>query len=239
MTIRCLIVDDEPLARDLLEGYVKKTPFLDLVGKCRSAVEALQEIEEKDVDLLFLDIQMPELTGLELSQILGKKIKVIFTTAFGEYALEGFKVSALDYLLKPFNYTDFLKAAQKAKEWFELVNNQTTGKVTEKNSLLVKSDYKLIKIDLDDILYFEGLKDYVKIYQENQTRPVLSLMTLKSLEEQLPSQRFMRIHRSFIINLSKINAVERSQVRIGKEEIPIAEKYKEKFQRYLSDHFLQ
>lgn len=239
MSIRCLIVDDEPLARDLLEGYVKKTPFLELAGKCRSAVEALKEIEEKEVDLLFLDIQMPELTGLEFSQILGKKIKVIFTTAFGEYALEGFKVSALDYLLKPFNYSDFLKAAQKAKEWFDLVNNQATAKVTEKNSLLVKSDYKLIKIDLDDILYFEGMKDYVKIYQENQPRPVLSLMTLKSLEEQLPPQRFMRIHRSFIINLSKINAVERSQVRIGKEEIPIAEKYKEKFQQYLSDHFLQ
>jgi DNA-binding LytR/AlgR family response regulator len=239
MSIRCLIVDDEPLARDLLEGYVKKTPFLQLAGKCRSAVEALEVIEEREVDLLFLDIQMPELTGLELSQALGKKIKVIFTTAFGEYALAGFKVNALDYLLKPFNYTDFLKAAHKAKEWFGLINNQAPDKVSEKESLLVKSDYKLIRIDLDDILFFEGMKDYVKIYQENQARPVLSLMTLKSLEEQLPAQRFMPIHRSFIINLSKVNAVERSHVQIGKEAIPIAEKYKEKFQQYLSNHFLQ
>ncbi|SDJ84159.1 DNA-binding response regulator, LytR/AlgR family [Catalinimonas alkaloidigena] len=241
MKIRCLIVDDEPLARDLLEGYVRKTPFLELVGKCRSAVEALHVMEEQAVDLLFLDIQMPELTGMEFSKTLGKQVRVIFTTAFDQYALEGFKVSALDYLLKPFSYGDFLRAAHKAKEWFELVQSPAAPnppRTEDKERLLVRSEYKQIPVVLQDVLYFEGLKDYIKIFQEGETKPILTLMTIKSLEEQLPPDRFMRVHRSYIINLKKIASVERSFVTIGHRAVPIADKYKDQFQEYLANHFL-
>lgn len=241
MKIKCLVVDDEPLARDLLEGYIKKTPFLELVGKSWSAIEAIQALEEKEVDLLFLDIQMPELTGMEFSKTLAKEVKVIFTTAFEQYALEGYKVNALDYLLKPFSYAEFLKAANKAKEWFDLLQSQKQPPVNVpvKESLLVNSEYKLIKIDLKDILYFEGLKDYVKIFLQDTAKPILSLMTLKSLEEQLPADRFMRVHRSYIINLDKISAIERSFIQIDKKAIPIADNYKERFQEYLSKKFLR
>jgi DNA-binding LytR/AlgR family response regulator len=241
MKIRCLVVDDEPLARDLLESYIKKTPFLELVGKCRSALEAIAVIDEREVDLLFLDIQMPELTGMELSQTLTKKIKVIFTTAFEQYALEGYKVNALDYLLKPFSYPEFLRAATKAKEWFEVVQHPPVAPAPEpvKDSLLVYSEYKLIKVELKNVLYFEGLKDYVKIFLHEAPKPILSLMTLKWLEEQLPPDQFLRIHRSYIVNLDKISVIERSFVQIGKAEIPIAEKYKEAFQQHLSRKFLR
>jgi len=241
MKIKCLVVDDEPLARDLLESYINKTPFLELVGKSRSAIEAMQVLETTPVDLLFLDIQMPELSGMEWSETLGKEVKIIFTTAFEQYALQGFKVNALDYLLKPFSYPEFLKAANKAKEWFELVNRtepQNTP-APAKDSLLVYSEYKQIKVELKEVLYFEGLKDYVKIYQQGVAKPILSLITLKWLEEQLPPERFMRVHRSFIINLEKISIIEKSFVVIDKAEIPIADKYKEAFQKYLSLTFLR
>ncbi len=179
---------------------------------------------------------------MELSQTLTKNIKVIFTTAFGQYALEGYKVNALDYLLKPFSYPEFLRAATKAKEWFELVQPPAVsapGPAPVKDSLLVYSEYKLIKVELKHVLYFEGLKDYVKIFQQDAPKPILSLMTLKWLEEQLPSDRFMRVHRLYIVNLDKISVIERSFVRIEKAEIPIAEKYKEAFQEYLSKRFLR
>lgn len=239
MKIRCLIVDDEPLARDLLESYVIKTPFLELVGKSRSAVEAMQVLEEKKADLLFLDIQMPELTGMEFSQTLSKEVKVIFTTAFEQYALEGYKVNALDYLLKPFNYTEFLKAANRAKEWFELVQKQPAATEPTKDSLLVYSEYKQIKVELKEILYFEGLKDYVKIHLQGASKPIMSLITLKWLEEQLPADRFMRVHRSYIVNLDKISVIDRSFIQVGAADIPIADKYKEPFQQFLSKRFLR
>ena len=237
--INCLIVDDEPIALDILEGYVRKTPFLELKGRCNGVVEALQQMQHQSIDLLFLDIQMPDVNGIEFSRTLSDKIKVIFTTAFEQYALEGFKVNALDYLLKPFNYQEFLKAAMKAKTWFHLVENKAAAPPVTKDSLLVNSDYKLVKIDLKDVLYFEGLKDYVKIYMEGATRPVMTLMTLKSLEEQLPAEKFMRVHRSFIVNLERINAIERSAILIDKASIPIADKYKDQFNEFLSKRFLR
>jgi DNA-binding LytR/AlgR family response regulator len=237
--INCLIVDDEPIALDILESYVRKTPFLELKGRCNGVVEALQQMQGQSIDLLFLDIQMPDVNGIEFSRTLSDKIKVIFTTAFEQYALEGFKVNALDYLLKPFNYQEFLKAAMKAKTWFDLVENKAASPAVTKDSLLVNSDYKLIKIDLKDVLYFEGLKDYVKIYMEGVARPVMTLMTLKSLEEQLPVEKFMRVHRSFIVNLERINAIERSAILIDKASIPIADKYKEQFNDFLSKRFLR
>lgn len=232
--ISCLIVDDEPLALSLLESYVTKTPFLELKGKCSSAIAAMEKLEEEQVDLLFLDIQMPDLTGVEFSRTLSKEIKVIFTTAFEQYALEGFKVDALDYLLKPFNYEEFLKAANKAKEWFSLKSKASATTEEEENTLFVKSDYKLLKLDLNEVLYFEGMKDYVKIFSEGQQHPIISLMSLKSLENKLPANRFMRVHRSFIVNLTKLTTIERSRIIFDKTIIPIADGYKDKFQEYLT-----
>lgn len=233
--ITCIIVDDEPLALELLESYVSKTPFLELKAKCNSAIEAMEFLNEQSVDLLFLDIQMPDLSGIEFSKRIDKSSKVIFTTAFEQYAIESYKVDALDYLLKPFSYEEFLKAAYKAKEWFALVNAKKTNTTEEQNYIFVKSEYKLLKIMLNDVLYFEGLKDYVKIHLKSQTHPILSLMSLKSLENNLPANRFMRVHRSFIINLENMEGVERSRVIYGKEIIPIADGYKEQFQKYLDE----
>ncbi|MDR3705210.1 MAG: LytTR family DNA-binding domain-containing protein [Paludibacteraceae bacterium] len=233
--INCLIIDDEPLALDLLESYVLKTPFLELKGRCNSAIEAIETINSESVDLLFIDIQMPDLSGLEFSRTLSSNIKVIFTTAFSEYALDGYKVNALDYLLKPFNYEEFLKASLKAKEWFELTaNKQTATNDIDKDFIFVKSEYKQLKIKLDDIQYIEGLKDYVKIWILNQPQPILSLMSLKHLEEGLPSNKFMRVHRSFIVALNKIQAVERGQILINKERITVADQYKEAFSLFIA-----
>lgn len=231
--IECLIVDDEPPALNLLEGYVLKTPFLHLAGKCPDAISALEIIGSQPIDLLFLDIHMPELSGIELSRTLNTNIKVIFTTAFQQYAIDGYKVDAIDYLLKPFSYEEFLKAASKANERIKL-ENYSLHYEQPLPVLFVRSGYKLIKIELDKVLYIEGLKDYVKIYLTDSEKPIITLMSLKVLEEKLIAERFMRIHRSFIINLSRIQAIERSQVLIGKERITIRDQYIERFDQYIS-----
>ena len=231
--ISCLIVDDEPLALKLVEGYVNKTPFLELKGTCASAIEAMGFLENEAIDLLFLDIQMPDLNGIEFSKMLKKGPRVIFTTAFEQYALQGYKVDALDYLLKPFNYEEFLKAALKAKDWF-LISEQAKQKDNQLKEIFVKSEYKLVKITLDEVLFFEGLKDYVKIHFDNQEKAVMSLMSLKTLEEQLPESQFLRVHRSFIVNLSRIETIERSRIIFGKNMIPVADNYKEKFQQFIA-----
>lgn len=229
MKLKCAIVDDEPLALGLLESYVEKTPFLELTGKYSSAVQAMKELPEKPTDLLFLDIQMPELNGLEFSKMVDSHTRIIFTTAFEQYAIDGYKVNALDYLLKPISYNDFLQAANKAVQWFELLK-QPQEEIT---SIFVKSDYKLIQIELDNILYIEGLKDYVKIYEEGTNRPVLSLMSMKSMEELLPASRFMRVHRSYIVQKSKIRVIDRGRIIFGKTSIPVSDSYKTAFQEYL------
>lgn len=229
MKLKCAIVDDEPLALGLLESYVEKTPFLELTGKYSSAVQAMKELPEKQTDLLFLDIQMPELNGLEFSKMVDSRTRIIFTTAFEQYALDGYKVNALDYLLKPISYTDFLQAANKAVRWFELLN-QPHDEIT---SIFVKSDYKLVQIELDNILYVEGLKDYVKIYEEGNQRPILSLMSMKAMEELLPASRFMRVHRSYIVQKNKIRIIDRGRIVFGKNYIPISDSYKLAFQEFL------
>ncbi len=234
-TLSCIIVDDEPLAIDLLERYVGRTPFLDLKGSFSSAIEAMQTIHSEHIDLIFLDIQMPELNGLELSKTLKKDIKVIFTTAFSKYAIEGYKVSALDYLLKPFSYEEFLRAANKALEWFQdMEEKHQASSGVERDYIFVKSEYKQIKIQLNDILYFEGLKDYIKIWVKGNPKAILTMTSLKSLEAELPKDKFMRVHRSFIIALDKIQSIERSQVVINNNRITIAQAYKEEFQKFLS-----
>ena len=214
MIIKCAIVDDEPLALGLLESYVKKTPSLELCGAYSSAIQAMELLTEHPVDLIFLDIQMPELNGLEFSKIVPGNTRIIFTTAFGQYALDGYKVNALDYLLKPISYTDFMKAVNKAVQWFELLQKAETSPADIQSSddlkyIYVKSDYKLIQIELDKILYIEGLKDYIKIHLEDNPRPILSLVSMKMMEDKLPANRFIRIHRSFIVQKQKIKIIEK------------------------------
>ncbi len=231
MMLTCAIIDDEPLALDLLESYAAKTPFLKMEGKYSSAVQAMQELSDKPVDLLFLDIQMPELNGLEFSKMLAPHTRIVFTTAFSQYALDGYKVNALDYLLKPISYLDFLQAANKALQWFELLQKATKGESPD--TIFVKSEYKLVQIELKNILYVEGLKDYVKIYEEGNAKPILSLMSLKAMEELLPSTKFIRVHRSFIVQKDKIRLVERGRIVFGKNYIPISDSYKQAFQDFL------
>lgn len=236
MKISCLIIDDEPLAVRLLNRYVLQTPFLQCEGQCNSAIEAMSILSSKKIDLIFMDIQMPELNGIEFSRTLNKDIRIIFTTAFDEYALEGFKVNALDYLLKPFNYEEFLMAANKAKDWYELVQAKRVPEPEDaSNFIFVKSEYKQVKINLNEVLYFEGLKDYIKIWLKGIAKPILTIMSLKSLESQLPGAKFMRVHRSFIIALDKIQVVERGQVIMHNQaHVKIADQYKEKFQSFIS-----
>jgi DNA-binding LytR/AlgR family response regulator len=231
--INCIIVDDEPLALKLIEGYVDKTPFLNLVGKCRNAMEALEVLENKEVDLMFLDIQMPNLNGLELSRMVKNDVKLIFTTAFEKYAIEGYKVNALDYLLKPFDYNEFLVASLKAKNKVSKVNETVS-----EDYILVKSDYKVQQIDLRDILYIEGIKDYIKIHRTNNQPYIKSLMSMKGVEEKLPSTVFMRVHRSYIVNLNQIKIIEKSRIIFDKVYIPVSDKYKGEFQTFLSSRFL-
>ncbi len=236
MIIKCAIVDDEPLAVELLASYVKKIPFLELCGKYNNATDALHGIGEQPVDLLFLDIQMPELNGLELSKMVPENTRIVFTTAFNQYAVDGFRVNALDYLLKPISYADFLEACNKALQWFQLTqqSDQQPAAVEEPRSIFVKSEYKLLQINLDDIRYIEGLKDYVKIYTEESPHPILSLMNMKAIEQMLPASRFIRVHRSFIVQKSKIREIERNRIVFGDVYIPIGDSYKQAFQEFIN-----
>ena len=231
MALNCLIVDDEPLALELLESYVSRTPFLHLVDRCDSAIKALAVVESEPVDLIFLDIQMPELNGLELSRLVGNKVKIIFTTAFEQYAIEGFRVDALDYLLKPFNYTEFLRAATKALHWIEMMKAEASTRPVPE-SIFVKSDYKLVQVQLKDILYVEGLKDYIRIQTEDG-QGILTLMSMKSIEDFLPADTFIRVHRSYIVNVNKIKTIERNRIVFGKVYIPISDSYKDRFTELL------
>ena len=227
MILKCAIVDDEPLALELLASYVKKIPFLELTGKYGNAIESMNGLNDNPVDLIYLDIQMPELNGLEFARMLPERTRVVFTTAFDQYAIDGYRVNALDYLLKPISYVDFLAAANKALQWFNLIDGQTPA--DEVKSIFVKSDYKLLQIDLDRIKYVEGLKDYVKIYTDDSPRPILSLMNMKAMEQMLPESRFIRVHRSFIVQKGKIREIDRNRIVFGDVYIPIGDSYKQAF----------
>ncbi len=235
MTLNCAIIDDEPLAAGLLKSYAEKTPFLHLIGAFGSAVEAMKELRERPAQLLFLDIQMPELSGLEFAKILPPETKIIFTTAFQQYAIEGYKVSALDYLMKPISYEEFLRAANKALDYF--IVSQRQQAFSDDRFMYVKSDYKLVRISLDDILYIEGLKDYVRIHLADGTK-VMSLMSMKKLEDYLPRPEFMRTHRSYIVHMSEVAQIDRFRIVFGQEYIPISDSYKEDVQQYFDQHTL-
>ncbi|MDR1345030.1 MAG: LytTR family DNA-binding domain-containing protein [Tannerellaceae bacterium] len=244
MELSCVIIDDEPLAVSLLESYVNKTPFLQLKGTYNSAINALAQLNKQSVDLIYLDIQMPELNGLEFSRIIDNDARIVFTTAFGHYALDSYKVNALDYLLKPINYPDFLQSANKALQWYELLHKQEEKNAEspvakiEAESIFIKSEYKLIQVELRKILYIEGLKDYIKIYLEGEARPIISLMSMKTMEDLLPSSRFIRVHRSFIVQPEKIKVIDRNRIVFGKEYIPISDSYRQKFNDFLNERSL-
>lgn len=235
MTISCAIIDDEPLAAGLLENYAKKTPFLELIGTYNSAIMAMKDLRDNPAQLLLLDIQMPELSGIEFAKILPKETRIIFTTAFPQYAVEGYKVDALDYLLKPVSYEDFLKSTGKALDWFSVVQRQDAYR--RDRFMFVKTDYKLQRVNLDDILYIEGLKDYVRFYLKDGQR-VMSLMSMKKLEEYLPKPEFLRTHRSYIVHMSETPLVDRFRIVFGEEYIPISENYKDEVQNYFDMHTL-
>lgn len=236
--IRAIAIDDEPLALQLVTGYIKKTPFLELAGEFDNPINAMEFLDQADVDLIFLDIQMPDLIGTDFARTLSQGPKIIFTTAYEKYALEGFRLEAVDYLLKPFGYDEFVIAAQKARKLIELEQKTTTTIEANSEFLFLKSEYKIRRINFNDILYIEGLKDYIKVFLVNEPKPILSLNTIKSLESKLPASKFMRVHRSFIVNLGRIQTVDRFRIVFGQEYIPVGDQYKEKFQEFLDKNFL-
>lgn len=238
MKLKCIAIDDEPLALNQIASYIGKTPFLESVALCQSAFEAIEYLARQEIDLLFVDINMPDINGIEFVKSLERRPQVIFTTAYSEYAIEGFQVDALDYILKPISYASFLKAATKAKTWFELNRKQEPVVETKNEYLFVKSEYKLIRISLADIRYVESANEYIQLHLENK-EVVTTLIRLKSMEEQLPKDRFMRVHRSFIVNLDHVKVIERNRIVFDRNVyIPVGDQYKEAFQAFVDRTFL-
>ena len=238
MNIKCVIVDDEPLALSVLERYINQTPFLELVDKFTNPIKAFKYLNDNEIDLLFVDIQMPDLNGFELVNNLKKKPVFIFTTAYSEYALDGFKADALDYLLKPINMPEFSKAVNKAKEWLEIRNEKNSMVEATKDFLFIKSEYKIIRINFSEITYIQGMSEYVKIHLTSR-KPIMSLISLKSLEAQLPATLFMRVHKSYIVNLQKVNMIERNEIVYDDGTIiPVSQQYKLQFQEFLDKNFM-
>jgi len=237
--IKCIAIDDEPLAVKKIAGYIRKIPFLELVAECRNASEAMSIMSQNDIQLLFIDINMPDINGMDFVKSLANKPYIVFTTAYSEYAVEGFQVEAVDYLLKPISFGNLLKAANKVKNLIELsTNSQKESLRTTPNHLFVKSEYKLIRIELDDIKYIESQHEYIKIFLIN-SNPAMTQISMKNIEEQLPSDRFMRVHRSFIVNLARVSVIERNRIVFDENVyIPISEQYKEKFQEYIDKNFV-
>ncbi|MBO4624998.1 MAG: response regulator transcription factor [Bacteroidales bacterium] len=233
--LRCIVVDDEPLAVKMLEGFVARTPFLELAGSFNDPVLALSEIRAQAPDLVFLDIQMPDLDGMELSRMLPPQTRVIFTTAFKQYAFESYEVSALDFLLKPIRYQKFLEAAEKAREWFALKEAAAAPVASaEKTSVFLKVDGVLRKVELADIQYVEGMKDYVMFHLASARQPLVTHLTMKAVEDMLPPERFMRIHRSFIVGLSHIASVTpQADIKVGDALLHVSEGYRPAFDAYL------
>ena len=243
MNLNCVIIDDEPLAQELLKSYVEKTPILNLIGVYSNPLLAMKNLVGKGtIHLMFLDIQMPGLNGLEYSKLVDSQTRIVFTTAFSQYAVDSYKVNALDYLLKPISYTDFMQSVNKAVKWFEMLEkckHPSESLSTDPEYIYVKSDYKLVQIPLNQILYVEGLKDYIKIHLEGESKAVLSLLSMKVMEERLPSDRFIRVHRSFIVQKSKIKVIDRGRIVFNKEYIPVSDSYKQELHAYINELSIQ
>ncbi len=241
--IRCLAIDDEPLALRQLAAYIQKIPFLQLVKACESALEARQIMEEEMIDAIFVDINMPDLNGMDFVKSLAAPPLVVFTTAYSEYAIDGFKVDAVDYLLKPFGLDDMKRAANKVKTRYDLLNAAPTTTVAtptdDDNTIFLKTEHRMVRVDIDKIRYIEGMSEYLRIYLEGVQRPLIVLLSMKKMEERLPSASFMRVHRSYIINLRKIQEVNKSRVIMDADTyIPIGDLYREAFNNYLDKKFL-
>ena len=243
MTIRCLAIDDEPLALQQLVAYIKKVPFLELQAQCQSAMEARAFLEKDTVDAIFCDINMPDLNGMDFVKSLASPPLIIFTTAYSEYAVEGFRVNAVDYLLKPFGLQEFQRAANRLRERLEGQRERLEGQkeVTggqEGQDIFLKTDYRIVKVSIPDIRYVEAMSEYLKVWVEGMPKPIITLLSMKKMEERLPDG-FMRIHRSYIINLSKIQEVNKNRVIMDAQTfLPIGDMYKEAFQSYLETKFL-
>ena len=242
--IKCIIVDDEPLAVAQLEKYVERAPFLENVGSCSSAAEAMDLLSAGNIDVMFVDINMPDINGVQLVRSLSHPPLVVFTTAYSEYAIDGFKLDAVDYLLKPIGFDDFLKAANKVNRYFAMSAasqpmSAEQSKGICRDCLYVKSDYRMLRIPVDSIKYIESMSEYVRIFVEDNPKPIVSLLSMKKIEESLPSADFMRVHRSYLINLNKVKEVSKMRIVYdGGVYVPIGEMYKEQFFDYIDKRFV-
>lgn len=240
--IRCVIVDDEPLALAQLKGYVERVPFLECVKACSCTSEAISVVAEEGVDVMFLDINMPDLSGIQLAKSLKNPPKIVFTTAYPEYAVEGFRVDAVDYILKPFGFDEFLRAANKVNELCTLqrIASKSEGEMSlDSDSIFVKSDYRVLRVPVNSIRFIESMSEYVRIFVENEPKPIVTLLSMKKVEEVLPKNIFMRVHRSYIVNLTKIKEVSRMRIVYDNNVfIPIGDMYKDNFFEYIDSHFI-
>ena len=238
MNIRCLAIDDEPLALKQLVAYIKKVPFLELAAQCQSALEARTYLENDTVDAIFCDINMPDLNGMDFVKSLVAPPLVVFTTAYSEYAVDGFRVNAVDYLLKPFGLQEFQRAAQRLKDRLEGSHTTEESAAAQTETLFLKTDYRIVNVNIRDIRYVEAMSEYLKVWVDGQSKPIVTLLSMKKMEENLPGY-FMRIHRSYIINLTKIQEVNKNRVIMDADTyLPIGDLYKDAFQRYLNTKFL-
>jgi len=237
--IKCIAVDDEPLALKQIQSYISHIPNFELVATCKSAGEALQVLNSKPVDVMFIDINMPDLNGMEFVKSLNTPPTVVFTTAYSDYAVDAYKVGALDYLLKPFDLDDFARTAAKIKEHYDLIQASQVSDADEDNAIFFKTEYKVVRVDMNSIVYVEAMSEYLRIHTDDREKPLVVLLSMKKMEERLPSSMFMRVHRSHIVNLKKIKEVSRSHIILGETiSLPIGDLYRDNFMRYLNRKFL-
>ncbi|MBR5029636.1 MAG: response regulator transcription factor [Muribaculaceae bacterium] len=238
--IRCIAIDDEPLALQQMEGYINKTPYLELVACCQSALDAKEIIENDKIDAIFCDINLPELNGLDFVKSLENPPMVVFTTAYSEYAIDGFRLDAVDYLLKPFGLEEFKHAAEKIKKIYDARSaTQEVSQIDEDDAIFLKTEYKIVRINISHIRYVEAMSEYLRIYLEDYSRPIIVLMSMKKMEERLPSRSFMRVHRSYIINLKCIKEVSKNRIILGDDiDVPIGDSYRDQFNAYINSKFL-
>lgn len=238
--IRCIAIDDEPLALQQMEGYINKTPYLELVASCQSAVDAKKILENDRIDAIFCDINLPEINGLDFVKSLDNPPMVVFTTAYSEYAIEGFRLDAIDYLLKPFGLDEFNHAAEKIKMIYDAkAAAQEVSQIDEDDAIFLKTEYKIVRVNIANIQYIEAMSEYLRIFQGEGTRPIIVLLSMKKMEERLPSSSFMRVHRSYIINLKRIKEVSKNRIVLVDDiDIPIGDSYRDQFNAYINSKFL-